>query len=132
MSVHYETPIRFKNCHIHNILRDATKKSIDINELGIIVNIDDMTEQQLKRFPDLMESVSVSYDKRIIKVSGRDVNSCSKTLIDYHHLDNRYYYPIYDVEDYGDEGNSEISSFLISKNDLIETYSFAFDEIIRI
>lgn len=36
------------------------------------------------------------------------------------------------VEDYGDEGNSEISSFLISKNDLIETYSFAFDEITRI
>lgn len=124
MSVHRTHPYTHHSCFMLNILQDAAKQEIPMESLGHIVNANSVTgevQQHMTR---------VIYDKKIVVIRGNPVKNSSSAVIEFYTCNGLFYYPVYTVCDYGDEGSFDTSQYLCCDEDILLKYASLFDEIV--
>ena len=127
MSTHYSKARIFTKCHATEILHNASKGAIsaDPSKHGsIVASIPNIQAEPI--------SYEVIYNKRMSKFMGREVPSCTKTVIEAMKIGDKYVYEVIQVEDYGDEGCVDVVGYLVCDYDLVLKYRKYFDEIRRI
>lgn len=124
MSVHRTQPRTHHTCFMLEILQDAAKQEIPMESLGHIVDANSMTS-------GLQEHMTrVIYDKKIVVIRGNPVKNSSSAVIEFFTRNGLFYYPVYSVRDYGDEGSFDTSQYLCCDEDILLKYASLFDEIV--
>lgn len=123
MSIHYSVPHKYTKCHLAQILSEILMYNVLPTDIGEVVDYDNRIEKSAKL------SYVVSYNSRMTKVFGKVVPTCTKSLVECMVLEGSYYYPIIQVEDYGDEGSFEVVAYIRTHQDIIKSNSGYFDDI---
>lgn len=124
MSVHRTRPCMYHTCFMLEILQDAAKREILMESLGHIVDANSITGE-------LQEHMTrVIYDKKIVVIRGNPVKNSSSAVIEFYTHNGLFYYPVYSVRDYGDEGSFDTSQYLCCDEDILLKYASLFDEIV--
>lgn len=123
MSVHYNVPNRYTKCHLTQVLSEIMRCNVLPTDIGEVIDYNKKIDNSVKL------SYIVRYNSNMTELFGRLVPTCTTSLIECMVLEDGYYYPIIQVEDYGDEGSFDVVAYIRTPCDFIKSNSEYFESI---